>query len=179
MAGMDWGPAIGAGVCLVASILNGLFGYRLRKLWIAVWGAILGLSLGMLVSGWVTETEWIIWIAGIVVALIGALIAYKLYLAGIFLVCALAVLSTILLLWGWNIWWKIVVAVLAGILAGILGVKFVKPMVIVSTSVSAGTAVSNTALNLLKISDPAVSLAAAAVLAVLFAVFQLKNAKDY
>ncbi len=178
LVGMDWGPAVGAGAGLVVTILNGLFGYRLRKLWIAVWGALIGLTLGMLVSGWATEEEWVIWAVGAVVALTGALVAYRLYLAGIFLVCGLAALSTVLLLLGWNVWWKIGAAVLAGVLTGILGVKFVKPMVIASTSISAGTAASQTVLDLLKISDPAVSLAAAAVLAVLFAVFQLKNAKD-
>ena len=178
LAGSHWEPVLGAGAGLIVTLLNGLFGYRLRKLWISVWGALIGFGLGTLVSGWAAEESWIIWTAGIAVALLGALVAYRLYLAGIFLVCALAALSTVLLLWGWNIWWKIVAAVLAGILVGILGVKFVKPMVILSTSISAATAVSHMVLEWLKIPSPAASFLVSAVLAVLFAVFQVKNAHD-
>ena len=96
-----------------------------------------------------------------------------------FLLCGLAASSTVLLLLlNWESSWKIALIVLVGIAAGVLGVMFVKPVVIASTSVHAGTAVVSGVMELMHYSNPTVSLAAVVVLTALFVLFQLKNAKD-
>ena len=61
-----------------------LFGVDLKLSLIHIFGFILGGFLGMLVTGWVTEQAAVIAGVGLLVAIIGALVAYKLYLAGIF-----------------------------------------------------------------------------------------------
>ncbi len=175
---IEWESTVTLVITLVITVLNGLFGYRLRKLWIAVWGFLIGLFLGLLVSGWLTETAWIILVAGLAAAVVGALLAYKLYLVGIFLICALAVGSTVLLLVGWEVWWQLALAAAAAVAGGVLGVLFVKPAVIVSTSISAGTSTVNSVMGLLKYENDTVALALTVVLAAVFILFQLKNSKD-
>lgn len=111
--GMGWESITAVVPTLIVTVLNGLFGYRLRKLWIAVWGFVIGLFLGMGIAAWFTNTQWIILVAGLAAAVVGALLAYRLYIVGIFLICALAVGSTVLLLVGRTFWWQLALAAVA------------------------------------------------------------------
>ena len=176
--GMGWESITAVVPTLIVTVLNGLFGYRLRTLWIAVWGFVIGLFLGMGIAAWFTNTQWIILVAGLAAAVVGALLAYRLYIVGIFLICALAVGSTVLLLVGRTFWWQLALAAVAAVLGGVLGVMFVRPAVIATTSISAGTATVSSVMGLLGYRNDTVTWALMAVLSAVFILFQLKNAKD-
>ncbi len=177
LSSIDWKSGLTLGISLVAAACNGLFGYRLRKLWVSVFGFILGGFLGMLVTGWVTEQAAVIAGVGLLAAIIGALVAYKLYLAGIFCICFLCTASLFLLFLGTDVWWKIVLLVAGGILVGVIGVQFVKPVLIISTSLSAGMTIANSVLEWFHVSENIWYSALGAALAVVFLIFQFKNTK--
>ena len=70
------------------------------------------------------------------------------------------------------------IPVICGVLGGVLGVMFVRPAVIATTSISAGTATVSSVMGLLGYRNDTVTWALMAVLSAVFILFQLKNAKD-
>ena len=67
--------------------------------------------------------------------------------------------------------------VAGGILVGVIGVQFVKPVLIISTSLSAGMTIANSVLEWFHVSENIWYSALGAALAVAFLIFQFKNTK--
>lgn len=117
------------------AVLNCFFGYRLRKIWMSVWGFLIGAVAGALISAQFLPQDavWPVILAGLAAGAVLALAAYKIYLAGMFLFGGGVVFLVAALLMG-DSRWALPVAIVAGLAAGVLTVKFTRTAIIVSTS---------------------------------------------
>lgn len=112
-------------------------GYRVQRIGIAFIGFLLGAFIGMSIAG---EREGLAWLA-IVLALVGgilfSILAYRMYLAGIFLltgILAFAIAQVPLFMLHLPDWMCIAGGVVIGILVGVLAVRFTRPVLIVTTA---------------------------------------------
>ncbi|MGI6071127.1 MAG: DUF4203 domain-containing protein [Blautia sp.] len=123
---------------LVLGICNCFLGYRLMKLWFFVFGGLLGgvIGYGIGDAAFDSQTAALI-VMAVGVILLGSL-AFAITKAGVFVLCA--VIGTVVLSYLFqpttSFWFFL--CLLAGIGVGVVGVKFVKPMVILTTSVRGG-----------------------------------------
>lgn len=97
---MDLGnlPIIGAGASILVPVLligfglvNCLFGYRLFKLMLALWGFLLGVIVGATIANNLAEgqTLWLV-VGAVVGGLLGAVLLRSLYMFGVFVVGGIA-----------------------------------------------------------------------------------------
>lgn len=126
-------------VALVAGLLNCFLGYKLLRLWVTVVGLVAGGLVGLFVSYRVLHADFIVMavIAG-VAALALAAVAFYIYKAGIFLLCAGVGMALCLYLIHPRSSMTFFICMLISVGIGVLGVVFVKPIVIVTTSVQGG-----------------------------------------
>ena len=123
------------------ALLQCFLGYRLLKVWVTVIGFLVGFALGFGISSVLIKGEaYLPAVIGLVAGILLGLIAFKLYLAGVFVFCgfiAFAAVRTIPLPdeQVWNIV-LMVLAVAAFVVAGVLAVKFSRPCIIAITAVS-------------------------------------------
>ena len=68
-----------------------------------------------------------------------------------------------------------IVSLIAGLIAGIIGVKFTRPLIIISTSLAGAGTISETALNLLNIKNDTISIIIILILAILGMIYQFKQ----
>lgn len=117
-----------------------LFGYKLIKFWIAMQGFIIGGLLTLLFTapafhGSIPKGILIILIG----ALIGAWLAFKLYKIGVFLHCFLiGFLITAFLGLSIDASAAVILGLIGGIVLGIIGVKLIQPVFILSTAIGGG-----------------------------------------
>lgn len=128
-------------VLLISALLACFFGYRLRKFCVAVTGFSAGLIIGFFVGALIGGPAAGI-AAALILAVILALLAFKLYKTGIFLMTAIYTFSAVLMIPdGGNTVTGALIAVLAfiaAIVAGCLSLKFLRPVLIASTSIGGG-----------------------------------------
>ena len=123
------------------ALLQCFLGYRLLKIWVTVIGFLLGFVLGFFISHTAIGGEaYLPAVIGIAAGVLLALVAFKLYLAGVFLFCgfvAFAAVRTIPLpdekVWNTVL---LVLAIVAFVAAGVLAVKFSRPCIIAITAIS-------------------------------------------
>ena len=121
----------------ISSISSCFFGYKLFKIYIAVIGFIIFGVIGFIVSALNNLGDMNIFIA-LLFGIIGAFLAYRLYLIGVFIMY-----SVIGLIISIVIFKEIGFAVVFSMVIGILSVKFAKPVIIISTGISGGFAIGN------------------------------------
>lgn len=140
-------------VTLVFGICNCFLGYRLMKVWFFVFGGLLGglLGYGIGDAAFGNQTAALI-VMAIGVIVIGSM-AFAITKAGVFVLCA--VIGTIVVSYLFrpttSFWFFL--CLLVGIGVGILGVKFVKPMVILSTAMQGGLLAGGAIARLAGMSD--------------------------
>lgn len=123
------------------SLLQCFFGYRLLKLWVTVIGFLAGFALGFGISMYLIKDEaYLPAVIGLAAGVLLALLAFRLYLAGVFLFCGLIAFSAVQTIsapegQGWDIL-MIVLGIVAFLAAGVLAVKFSRPCIIAVTAVS-------------------------------------------
>ena len=123
------------------ALLQCFFGYRLLKFWIAVIGFLVGFALGFGIAMYNIDGEaYLPAVIGLIAGIILALLAFKLYLVGVFLFCgaiAFSAVQTISLPEGqaWDVV-LIILGIVAFIVAGFLAVKFSRPCIIAITAIS-------------------------------------------
>lgn len=117
-------------ISLVIGAVECFAGFKIMKTMLAIWGFFIGAMLGVVV-GVVAESTILGFILVLLFGVGLAILAYKLYLAGIFILTAF--LTTIAF---YVIFEHIAVALLLGIGVGVLAIFFVKPVVIISTAFS-------------------------------------------
>ena len=126
-------------VVLVAGLLNCFLGYKLLRLWVTVVGLIVGGVGGLYVGYRILHLDMVLIaiLAGIL-ALVLAAAAFYIYKGGIFLLCAAIGLAVGIYVIHprSSLAFFICLMIAAGV--GALGVVFVKPIVIVTTSVQGG-----------------------------------------
>lgn len=140
------------GLGILFALAQCFFGFKLQKLWIAFIGFLIGFGLGAAASLFFIRSEHagtIAVITGVVCGIPAALISYRLYRAGIFLLCTFNIFFTVSgLLSGKPIWIGILLGALAGLAAGILTLKFLRPAVIWTTAVSGGISAATSIVSL-------------------------------
>lgn len=165
---------IQAVITIILAIITCFYGYKLNKVLIAILGLFIGFKLGVTVLPNIIADQTIIYILSAIIAIIIGIASYNLYLIGIFLLCALAVyiLCGNLGLTGTT---QTIVGVIAGIFAGILGVKFTRPLIIITTSFAASSLISETLLPILNIQNDIVSLIVIIIFAILGMTYQFNQ----
>ena len=134
------------GLLLVFMLLTCFFGFRMKKIWISVLGVLIGFTLGALIGVLINQGTALIIICGLVSAIIGGVIAFKLYRVGMFIWTGSLAFSMVYDLLARFLDIRemapailvTVVSLGVGILIGILTLRFMRPVTIVVTSVSGG-----------------------------------------
>ena len=125
-------------ITLIASLMLCYFGYRLIRVWMTILGFICGFSLGAAVLGiFMTERLWYYYAGAVVIGLIFAILAYNIYLVGVFIMCgAVAAITVYGLLASFDLPEILpqLITILSFVLFGTLAVRFSKPVIILATS---------------------------------------------
>lgn len=133
-------------IALILGVVQCFFGYRLLKFWITVSGFVIGIILGETVSGWFADQAAFQTIIVLGTGILLAVLSFKIYLLGVFLFCGfMAYMAILQIPVSQDGVWKFVLilaALLVGILIGSLAVKFVRPVVIISSSLTGATKVA-------------------------------------
>lgn len=161
-------------VAVLIGLMSCFFGYKLNKTLIAIMGLIIGFNLGIVVLPNFITDQTIIYIVSAVLAIVVGIISYNLYLVGVFLLCALAVYILCGNL-GLDENIKTIIGVIAGIIAGILGVKFTRPLIIISTSLAGATTIIENVFPLLNIQNNIFELLLFLIIAILGITYQFKQ----
>ena len=143
---------------LLFGALECFFGYRIFRVITALVGFIVGAAIGG-VLGFFTAQQLGALIGGLVVGILGGLLAFKLYKLGVFVICffAGAALGLVLGAAAGDQSMAFAFAGIAGLALGVLGVILTGPLIIISTAIgggmscgmSLGTIMSNMGLGLL------------------------------
>lgn len=141
------------GFTFVLAALQVFFGYKLFKFWVAVCGFFGFGILGGVIGGAVTEKAGVAIFLAILCAIFGAVIAFKLYLVGVFIVCGFMGFLLGLLLTQ-----MVELGLVLGIVLGVLGVWLAKPVIIISTSVGSGFVAGPALAGLLDMTSPAAGI---------------------
>ena len=138
MAGDTVGDMI-AFVMVLYGLAECFFGFKLMKIRFAICGFALGLCVSFVVSfyGLNIQDTGVLSLTGLVGAILGAVLLYKIYLIGVFLSNGGLTAGFMILLLGTSKT-DIIIAVLFGILVGVLAVKFVRVWVIFCSALAGG-----------------------------------------
>ena len=121
----------------VFSILMCIFGYRLFRVLIGLWAAVLGAFVGMQIASMFTDTWWIWLIAGAVLICLAAIFLY--YVSAFLTIGVPVAILTAGLLATWvpqmEALFVCLIAIAAGVLFGLLTAFLQKPIIIICTSI--------------------------------------------
>ncbi|MDO4269368.1 MAG: WG repeat-containing protein [Eubacteriales bacterium] len=176
------GHAVGGilSVLLAFAALLGLlycfFGFKLMRLWFAVCGFFAGAAIGFFAMSFAfhAESAGPHILAALAGGVLGAILLYRVYLLGVFLLNGLLSFLVFVLLLGYETA-PLVIAGVCAVICGVLAVKFVRVWTILSTGVSGGLAAGCALAALLGVSSPGLALLLGAVIAVLGILFQWKT----
>lgn len=168
----QWLPIIS----LAVGLLSCFFGYRLRRLTIGIFSFCLGLFIGSGVTALMTEHTWLPWLIGVIVGILFALIGFKVYRLGVFLLCGGVTFFVCYLLIQTQ-WLGITVGAIAGIIMGCISLKFLKPAIIFSTAICSGLSSGSLAAELFGLTGIWITVIGV-VLAALGCLFQFYNSRE-
>ncbi len=162
---------------IIIAIITCLFGFRLNKWLIAIVGFGLGYYLcstglfNMLGEGLMN------FIISILVGLLTGFVSFKLYLAGIFILCfVLSYTGCISFIETGT--FSTILSIAIGIIVGILGIWFTRPIIIISTSISGAFVIADNILPLLNLNTPIVNLMVGLIIATFAMNYQFRTTKD-
>lgn len=161
-------------ITIVIALATCFFGYKLNKTLIAIFGLIIGFKLGITYLPSMLSDQTLIYIISAIIAVAVGIISYKLYLVGVFLLCALA---AFILCENLNLQENIqlIISIIAGLIAGILGVKFTRPLMIISTALAGSAAFIENILLLFNIKNDIISIILFIFVAILGMCYQFKQ----
>ena len=141
-------PIVGAIVCAYG-ILQCFLGYKLFKFWCGVVGLFIGILIGeaVVTSGVLTNTPGAYLIGLLIIlffAIIGAFVAYRAYLVGLFIYSFAAAFLIVFYLVEFFVGSPLaalITGIIAGIVMGVVAVIFKKFWIIISTSVYGGISI--------------------------------------
>ncbi len=137
---------------LILGFITCLFGYKFSKALLAILGFIIGYKFALAsLPSYIIESQMVT-TCSIIIGIIIGFISYKLYLIGIFILCGVSAYILCQFI-GINQSLRIIFGIISGILAGILGVKFTKPLLIISTSLSGTTLLIKTLFSTLNFNN--------------------------
>ena len=136
-----------AGISLIIGAVECFAGFKIMKAMLAIWGFFIGAILGVIV-GVLSQNTILGLISVIVFGVILAVLSFKFYVAGVFILTAF--LSTIAI---YIICQKIFIALPLGIIIGVLAIYFVKPVVIISTAISGAEVMLSSACLMMNLTE--------------------------
>ena len=166
---------VAAAVGGLFALANCFFGYRLQKLWIALIGFFIGLILGFGIGVALLHLNaGLAFLIGAVLGVLLGLVAFKVYRVGVFLMCFGAVYTMCYSLIPLQ-WAGVAVGIAGGILAGVLAVKYLRPVIILTTGVGYGLSAAQMLLSLFGVDAFSVILPVGGVLALAGILVQFKT----
>lgn len=130
-------------IMMIAVIVIGLlicfFGYKIMRVGITVFGFAIGFFSTAFIVNYLIHVNWITFPLAVIVGLLVAFGAFRLYEVGIFLVCGVCTtLSLFSLFADSESWWIYIAVIAAGLIGGTLAVFFIRPVCIFITAMSGG-----------------------------------------
>lgn len=127
---------------IIFGAIECFFGYRLFRIVTMISGFFVGGLLGGIIGGIVSGEGAGALFGFLLIGILGGWLAFKLYKLAVFVTCFLSggILGLGIGLIGGEIELGLSLSPILGIFAGVLGVIFTKPVIIISTSFSGGTA---------------------------------------
>ncbi len=164
---------------IVCGFLICFFGYKLLRLWCA----IIGFAAGALISGVVAYAmgaDVVLLVAGIV-GIITGILSFAFYKTGVFIIgfgSTVNVAGHIMNAYDVSAsWWMIVLIIAAAVIVGILAVKLVRTVVIISTALSGAASIVTNILGIFNVTNYVVILASTGIVAVLGMLYQFTHTK--
>ena len=164
-------------VTILIALVTCLFGFKLNKVLITLAGFAFGFYLGGVIAPQIIDFTVAPLVLSVILGILFAIISFKLYVAGVFILCGFSTFIacyTFIDIEGV----REVVGVVAGIIVGIMGAKFTKPIMIISTSFSGGFLLVDNILQLLNYNNAVVLVIFGLIVTVLAAKFQFNNNKE-
>ncbi|MBW9150659.1 DUF4203 domain-containing protein [Clostridium estertheticum] len=149
-------------VMFLFTSLQCFLGYKLFKFWVAICGFFTFGIMGGVVSNISSDNAGMLMLIVILSGLLGVFITFKLYKLGIFILCGFMGF-----LLGYVLTQSITLGIIMALVLGVLSVFFVRPVIIVSTSLLGGLIAGISLAKVLGISSFATSI----IIGVLFAIF--------
>ncbi|MBQ2627530.1 MAG: DUF4203 domain-containing protein [Eubacterium sp.] len=177
--------AVAAVIALILSLLQCFFGYKMLRFWVALIGFVIGFTAGSGILANIMEepSRVLIVLVGITAGAMLGILAFKLYVVGVFIYCGLMGVAVVALLpFRENDTMQtamVVLAVIVFIAAGVLAVIFQRYVIVIVSAVAGGIHAAG-ALSLLvpELSSSRMTAAAAVVLMILGAAVQLLTTRD-
>lgn len=167
-------------IAVVTGLLICFFGYKLLR----VWCAIVGFAAGALIAGLVAyamNADAALLVAAIA-GIITAVLSFLFYKSGVFVIgfgAALNILGNFINAYGISAqWWIIILAIVASVIVGCLAVRFVRPVVIISTSLSGATSIVTNILGIFQVTNWVIILSVIGIVAVLGMVYQFTHTRN-
>ncbi|MPQ33349.1 DUF4203 domain-containing protein [Clostridium estertheticum] len=149
-------------VTFLLTFLQCFLGYKLFKFWVTVCGFFTFGIMGGVVSNTSSDNAGMAMFIVLLSALLGAFITFKLYKVGIFILCGFMGF-----LLGYVLTQAVTLGIIMALVLGVLSIFFVRPVIIVSTSLSGGLIAGISLAKVLGISSFATSI----IIGILFAIF--------
>ena len=168
-------------VSIVIGLVSCFLGYKLLRVWMALVGFVIGMATGYLISYKYFSNMVIPIIIGFSVGVLIGFIAYRIYLLGVFLIALVTTLGffgQLVAHYNEPNWVWLVLTVILSIIAAILAIKFVKPVIIISTALNGATTVMMDVFKLLQEDTKHMMLIASLLLAVLGIMVQFFTNKN-
>lgn len=172
-------------IALILSLLQCFFGYKMLRVWVSLIGYLLGSAIGSGIIANIMEnpSKVLIVLVGITAGAFLGILAFKLYMVGVFLYCGLmgAAIVTLLPFDGHESLQtvQVVLMLVVFIAAGVLAVIFQRYVIVIISSVSGGIQAAK-ALSLLvpELASSQMTAAAAVVLVILGIAVQLLTTRE-
>lgn len=164
-------------VTIIMALVNCFFGFRLLKFWISLFGFVTGAGIGYFLGDYFTHNLIVAVIAAVLCGAVLMLLAFKVYLAGVFVLCGALAYFAINELMLPDIWWKFAICIVIGLLIGCIAVKFVRPAVIVSSGIHGGISSAGAILAAIGLKDQTMAVVTGLALAILGILFQFANTR--
>lgn len=161
---------LSAAVILVIAVLNCFYGYRLKELWIGLSGFMVGALFGGNIAWKLSGSGWITAVAALIAGLILGAAAFRLYLAGIFILAFLMVFETGKILLQEEGTLLFLLPVVLGIAAGFLAIKFTKAVIVLTTALGGGFSIVDSSMGLFNVQHTGFSIISTVVVGMTFAV---------
>lgn len=175
---------LGIGVTSIVGLIFNLFmcffGYRFMKIIIAIIGFIAGSSIAYYFISKVSMADSLKILIAVIIGLLIASVAYALYKLGIFIMCSVLAFSVIYLVLSSSLdsTLNLLISGVAGLLIGSLAIYFVKPVTIISTSISGGVNTIFAIFTLCNYSNNTLGIILGLLLAIFGIYFQFKDTKN-
>lgn len=168
-------------VTIVGGFISCFLGYKLLKIWIAIIGFVIGMALGYFLSYKHVSNMAIPILIGFLVGLLIGFVAFRIYKMGVFLIAFVTTVTffgQLLAHYNEPAWiWLILTLVLASV-AAVVALKFVKPVIIISTALNGAASVVIGVFWLMKIDAEYMLLLSAILLAIVGVIVQFLTNKN-